>query len=210
MSWWLYVIECRNGVLYTGITKDVDARFAAHCNGKGAKFTRANPAVAIVGTARLMTKGKALRAEYAFKQLTHRQTPLVFRRPRRLRTAHTSGPARTRYETLTVTSSASSRVARPSAPQNNMRGLFRRRRFNAVVSQRPQVDAFEQSLSTPEQDRRDGNVQLIDQALTKVLLDRAGAATNPHVLSASRLTCPIKRLANPARDEVKGRAAFHL
>jgi putative endonuclease len=70
MSWWLYVIECRNGVLYTGITKDVDARFAAHCNGKGAKFTRANPAVAIVGTARLMTKGKALRAEYAFKQLS--------------------------------------------------------------------------------------------------------------------------------------------
>ena len=69
MTWWLYVLECRNGVLYTGIARDVDARFAAHSNGKGAKFTRANRPVAIVGKARLMTRGKALRAEYAFKQL---------------------------------------------------------------------------------------------------------------------------------------------
>src|SRR3954465_14177507 len=69
-SWWLYVLECRSGVLYTGIAKDVDARFAAHCNGNGARFTRANRPVAILGKARVMTKGKALRAEYAFKQLS--------------------------------------------------------------------------------------------------------------------------------------------
>jgi len=69
MSWWLYVLECRSGVLYTGIARDVDARFVAHCNGKGAKFTRANRPIAIVAKARLLTRGKALRAEYAFKQL---------------------------------------------------------------------------------------------------------------------------------------------
>lgn len=68
-KWWLYVLECHSGVLYTGIAKDVKARFAAHCNGKGAKFTRLNRPVAILGKARLATKGEALRAEYALKQL---------------------------------------------------------------------------------------------------------------------------------------------
>ena len=69
MTWWLYVLECRGGVLYTGVARDVDARFTAHVGGKGAKFTRANRPVAIVGKALLRSKGNALRAEYAFKQL---------------------------------------------------------------------------------------------------------------------------------------------
>jgi len=56
-------------VLYTGIAKDVDARFKAHLNGTGAMFTRLNRPVAILGRTRLATKGKALRAEYALKQL---------------------------------------------------------------------------------------------------------------------------------------------
>ena len=68
-KWWLYVLECRSGVLYTGIAKDVKARFAAHLSGKGAKFTRANRPVAILAKASLRTRGQALRAEYALKQL---------------------------------------------------------------------------------------------------------------------------------------------
>jgi putative endonuclease len=70
VSWWLYVLECRSGALYTGIAKDVEARFAAHVRGKAAKFTRANRPVGILGKARLRTKGKALSAEYALKQLS--------------------------------------------------------------------------------------------------------------------------------------------
>ena len=50
VTWWLYVLECHGGVLYTGIAKDVDARFAAHRSGTGA------------------SRSAALRAEYAFKQ----------------------------------------------------------------------------------------------------------------------------------------------
>src|SRR5437762_10582285 len=91
-----------------------------------------------------------------------------------------------------------------------MRGLLRRCEFNAFVSQNPQVNAFEQSLSTTEQDRCDSNVQLIDKALTKILLDRVGPTTNSHVSSGGRLSCPVKRLANAARDELKRRVAFHL
>lgn len=67
--WWLYVLECRGGVLYTGIAKDVEARFDAHLNGAGARFTRLNRPVRIVAKACLATKGEALRAEYALKQL---------------------------------------------------------------------------------------------------------------------------------------------
>jgi putative endonuclease len=68
-NWWLYVLECRGGVLYTGIAKDVDSRFEAHANGGGAKFTRLNRPVRILARALLATKGTALRAELALKKL---------------------------------------------------------------------------------------------------------------------------------------------
>jgi putative endonuclease len=68
-AWWLYILECHSGVLYTGIAKDVDARFAAHVKGVGAKFTRLNRPVRILGRAALRTRGEALSLEYAFKQL---------------------------------------------------------------------------------------------------------------------------------------------
>ena len=69
-KWWLYVLECHSGVLYTGIAKNVEARFEAHRNGKGAKFTRLNRPVAILGKTSMRTRGQALRAEYALKQLS--------------------------------------------------------------------------------------------------------------------------------------------
>ena len=68
--WWLYVLECEGGVLYTGIAKDVEARYALHRAGKGAAFTRINPPLCIVARVALPTQGEALRAEYAFKQLS--------------------------------------------------------------------------------------------------------------------------------------------
>jgi putative endonuclease len=80
MSWFVYVLECRGGVLYTGIAKDVDARFAAHCKGTGAKFTRANPPLRVLGRMPMATRGEALRAEHAFKQLSRAE------KLRRLRT----------------------------------------------------------------------------------------------------------------------------
>lgn len=69
-TWWLYVLECQRGVLYTGIAKDVEARFEAHVNGTGAKFTRLNRPVRILGKAAVPTRSDALRAEYALKQLS--------------------------------------------------------------------------------------------------------------------------------------------
>jgi len=70
LTWWLYVLECRGGVLYTGIATDVEARFAAHLKGAGAKFTRMRPPLRVLSRARLATKGEALRAEIALKKLS--------------------------------------------------------------------------------------------------------------------------------------------
>lgn len=69
-TWWLYVLECRGGILYTGIARDVDSRFDAHVKGAGAKFTRLNQPVRILARVSIATRSEALRAEYALKQMT--------------------------------------------------------------------------------------------------------------------------------------------
>jgi putative endonuclease len=67
-SWVLYLLECRGERLYAGITNDLPARFAAHCAGKGARFTRAFPPLRIVAASRLGSRSLALKAEHALKQ----------------------------------------------------------------------------------------------------------------------------------------------
>ena len=57
-------------MLYTGIARDVDARFQAHLDGRGAKFTRWKQPLRIVARASFATKGEALSAEHALKQVT--------------------------------------------------------------------------------------------------------------------------------------------
>jgi putative endonuclease len=70
MSWFLYVLECRDGSLYTGITVDVEKRFAAHVAGTGAKYTRAHPPARILASLPFPDRASASRAEYAVKKLT--------------------------------------------------------------------------------------------------------------------------------------------
>ena len=67
--WYLYLIECANGALYAGITTDVEARYQVHASGKGAKYTRANPPVRLVGARAFEDRSSALKAEWAIKQL---------------------------------------------------------------------------------------------------------------------------------------------
>jgi putative endonuclease len=69
LSWFLYVIECVDGSLYTGIARDPQARFAAHAAGKGARYTRSHAPVKLLMVAPHPDKSSALKAEYAFKQL---------------------------------------------------------------------------------------------------------------------------------------------
>ncbi|AXT44869.1 MULTISPECIES: GIY-YIG nuclease family protein [Chromobacterium] len=67
--WFLYVLRCRDGALYTGVTTDVTRRYAQHAAGKGARYTRLNPPQALALVLVCAGRSEALKAEYAFKRL---------------------------------------------------------------------------------------------------------------------------------------------
>ena len=68
-AWTLYLIECKNGAFYAGITTDVARRYAQHLTGKGAKYTRANPPKKLIAVKEYANRSDASKAEYAIKQL---------------------------------------------------------------------------------------------------------------------------------------------
>lgn len=74
--WFLYIIACRGGSLYTGISTDVTRRYRAHLNGRGARYTRLHPPERLLLTLQFDTRSDALKAEYAVKQLSAEQKRL--------------------------------------------------------------------------------------------------------------------------------------
>lgn len=68
--WFLYVLECAGDRLYAGITVDIDARFAAHASGRGAKFTKGFPPRRVLFQAEFPDRATASRAESDFKKLS--------------------------------------------------------------------------------------------------------------------------------------------
>jgi putative endonuclease len=68
--WFLYLIECQDGSIYTGITVDVVARYAAHELGNGARYTRSHPPRGLLAVVEYPDRSTASRAEYAIKQLS--------------------------------------------------------------------------------------------------------------------------------------------
>lgn len=72
-KWFLYLIECLDGSIYTGIAVDVAARYAAHAAGKGARYTRAHPPARLLAVVEFANRSEALKAEYAVKQWTPAQ-----------------------------------------------------------------------------------------------------------------------------------------
>ena len=69
-GWFLYLIECVDGSIYTGITTDVAARYAAHAAGKGARYTRSHPPVQLLASMAFPDRSSAAKAEYQVKQLS--------------------------------------------------------------------------------------------------------------------------------------------
>ncbi len=67
--WLLYLLECKNGAYYAGITNDLEQRYAAHLAGKGARYTRANPPLRILATKPYADRSAASMAEAQLKQL---------------------------------------------------------------------------------------------------------------------------------------------
>ncbi len=68
-AWYVYIVECADGSLYTGIALDVAARVVVHNQGKGARYTRGRRPVRLRYRQRHATKGAALRREHAIKQM---------------------------------------------------------------------------------------------------------------------------------------------
>ena len=73
-AWYLYVVECADGTLYTGITNNVSRRLHEHNNTKkGAKYTRVRRPVRLVWEKQYNNRSEAQAAEYQFKKLLHKQ-----------------------------------------------------------------------------------------------------------------------------------------
>ncbi|MBK7014972.1 MAG: GIY-YIG nuclease family protein [Sulfuritalea sp.] len=68
-TWFVYVIECSDGSLYTGITVDLAARFEAHRAGRGARYMRLHPPRRLLAAEACADRSAASRAEYRIKQL---------------------------------------------------------------------------------------------------------------------------------------------
>jgi putative endonuclease len=68
-AWFLYLIECIDGSIYTGIAVDVAARYAAHACGKGARYTRAHPPARLLASCEYPDRSSALKAELRIKKL---------------------------------------------------------------------------------------------------------------------------------------------
>lgn len=73
MSWYVYMLRCGDGTLYTGITDDIGKRLAAHRAGKGAKYTRGRGPLELAYIEEQPDKSTALRREIFIKKLSRQE-----------------------------------------------------------------------------------------------------------------------------------------
>lgn len=69
-QWVVYILECKDETLYTGMTDNFEKRFRAHQNGKGAKYTRGRGPLRLRYMENCGDMSEALRREIAIKKLT--------------------------------------------------------------------------------------------------------------------------------------------
>ncbi len=71
MEYYVYILECVDGTLYTGSTNDLEKRVAAHnTSATGARYTKIRRPVMLKYSEQLGTKSEALKREHALKKLT--------------------------------------------------------------------------------------------------------------------------------------------
>ena len=68
-SWVIYLLECKDGSLYTGITNDLEKRLASHNAGLGAKYTRGRRPITLLEFKTVENQSEALKLEYQIKKL---------------------------------------------------------------------------------------------------------------------------------------------
>jgi putative endonuclease len=72
-KWMVYILECNDHTLYTGITNNLAQRVLRHQSGKAARYTRGRRPVRLVHREPFPDRGSALKREYAVKRLTRRK-----------------------------------------------------------------------------------------------------------------------------------------
>ena len=75
--WYVYILKCGDGTLYTGITDDVSARLQAHREGKGAKYTRGRGSLELVYQEESENHSAAAKREWQIKQLKKQEKLLL-------------------------------------------------------------------------------------------------------------------------------------
>ena len=78
-AWYLYILRCGAGSLYTGITTDVEKRLEVHRSGKGAKYTRGRGPLELVYREFCGTHSDALKRELRVKAMTREEKLLLVR-----------------------------------------------------------------------------------------------------------------------------------
>ncbi|MCE4051835.1 MULTISPECIES: GIY-YIG nuclease family protein [Bacillaceae] len=77
---YFYVLLCRDNTYYAGYTNNLEKRIKTHNEGKGAKYTRARRPVQLIYKEVFADKSQALKAEYAFKQLSRKEKESYMRK----------------------------------------------------------------------------------------------------------------------------------
>ena len=73
MSWYLYVVKCRDESLYTGITTDIPRRIKEHNSKKGAFYTMNKTPVKLVYQETMPNQSEARKREASIKRLTRKE-----------------------------------------------------------------------------------------------------------------------------------------
>ena len=81
IMYYVYILLTQGNTLYCGWTDDVEKRFQAHLQGKGAKYTRANKPAKIVYTAEFESKSEAQKEEHRIKSLTRAKKLELIKQP---------------------------------------------------------------------------------------------------------------------------------
>jgi putative endonuclease len=72
-EWYVYVLECGDGTLYTGVTTNLDRRFEEHKNGIGSKYTKSKKAKKIIYFENCSSRSEAGKRETAIKHMTRKE-----------------------------------------------------------------------------------------------------------------------------------------
>lgn len=68
-QWFVYILECKDNSLYTGISNDIEKRMKAHKTGKGSKYVASKKFKRLLHTIKAVDKIDAAKIEYKIKQM---------------------------------------------------------------------------------------------------------------------------------------------